>query len=370
LRRSLALQSFRLEADTHLTDLPRRRAAAYNALMPRPTGLRVRPRRPTGFTITGTVVGQRIRRRAQSNSVQLAREEATTLEAEILRTEWHGQRRGARSFAAAVQSYLEAAPRSEHTLSYVRRILAQLGDVRLASIDQDTATRLRSELLRPNAAPSTYLREIVTPLRAILRHAADRGWCDIPRIKAPTPPPGRTLYLLPSEVERLIAAAAPHLQPLLVFLVGTGARMSEAVYLEWRDVDLAGARAIFWKTKSGKRRNAHLPPCVVAALAKLPHREGKVFQSDKGRPYADRRGAYGGQIKKGWYGTIRRAGLASAFTPHDLRHTWASWHYALHRDLLALKTEGGWSSVTLVERYAHLLPAGQEPAIRCWLAAS
>jgi hypothetical protein len=29
-----------------------------------------------------------------------------------------------------------------------------------------------------------------------------------------------------------------------------------------------------------------------------------------------------------------------------------------------LKIEGGWSSVTLCERYAHLLPAGQEPAIR------
>ena len=27
-------------------------------------------------------------------------------------------------------------------------------------------------------------------------------------------------------------------------------------------------------------------------------------------------------------------------TPHDLRHTWASWHYGLHRDILPLKKEG------------------------------
>jgi hypothetical protein len=33
-------------------------------------------------------------------------------------------------------------------------------------------------------------------------------------------------------------------------------------------------------------------------LGTLPHREGPVFLSDKGRPYADRRGAHGGQIKK------------------------------------------------------------------------
>jgi hypothetical protein len=31
-------------------------------------------------------------------------------------------------------------------------------------------------------------------------------------------------------------------------------------------------------------------------------------------------------------------------------------HYAVHRDVLALKLAGGWSSVSLVERYAHLSP--------------
>jgi hypothetical protein len=36
----------------------------------------------------------------------------------------------------------------------------------------------------------------------------------------------------------------------------------------------------------------------------------------------------------------------------------------LHRDLLALKADGGWSSVELVERYAHVMPAGHEAAIR------
>jgi integrase len=322
------------------------------------------------LTISGTVAGQRIRRRAQSNDPKLAAEEAAALEADLLRTAWHGERRGSRSFAEAALSYLEAAPRSEHTKDYVRRMLLALGgEMRLGQIDQDAATRLRRGVLKPGAKPSTYLRQIVTPLRAILRHAADRGWCDTPRIATPKTPGGRTRYLLPDEAERLIALAAPHLRPLVTFLIGTGARMAEAVYLDWRDVDLSGARAIFWadRTKAGKRRNAALPPCVVAALANLPHREGPVFISDKGRPYADRRGSYGGQIKKGWKGAIRRAGLDPELTPHDLRHTWASWHYALQRDLLALKIEGGWSSVALVERYAHLLPAGQEAAIREFL---
>jgi integrase len=359
------LQSFRLEAVT----FPARRAAAYNAPMPRPTGLRVRPRRPAGFTITGTVAGQRIRRRAQSSDAKLAREEAATLEAQILRTSWHGQRRGARSFAVAVQSYLEAAPRSTNEQLRLNRLVQTLGDISLAAIDQQTAIELKRRMLRSEAAPGTYVREIIVPLRAILRHAQRLGWCDVPYFATPRTPAGRTLYLLPGEVERLIAVAAPHLRPLLMFLVGTGARMAEAIELDWRDVDLAGARAILWRTKSGKRRDAHLPPCVVAAFASLGFHEGKVFRRRDDHPYVSER-RYGGQIKRGWRCALSGAELSSDLTPHDLRHTWASWHYALHRDLLRLKLEGGWSSVALVERYAHLLPAGQEAAIQRFLAAS
>jgi integrase len=64
---------------------------------------------------------------------------------------------------------------------------------------------------------------------------------------------------------------------------------------------------------------------------------------------------------------IDRAGLDAELTPHACRHTWASWHYTLNRDLLALKVVGGWSSVALVERYAHLMPAGHAEAIKRFL---
>ncbi len=53
-------------------------------------------------------------------------------------------------------------------------------------------------------------------------------------------------------------------------------------------------------------------------------------------------------------------------TPHSLRHTWASWHYAEHRDMLRLRFDGGWSSVTLVERYAHLAPVTMAAEILAW----
>ena len=339
--------------------------------MSRPRGLRLSRRPDTGaLTIVGTVAGQRIRRRAQSDNRRLAEEEAAALEAAILRTAWHGERRGARSFSEAVISYLDSQPRAASTKRLLNRLLRAIGDVPLSAIDQSATVRARRAMLAADPAPGTVVRHVIVPLRAVLLHAHRLGWCDAPAFEIPRQPEGRTRYLLPSEADRLLDAAAPHLKPLLIFLICTGARMSEALELEWRDVDLTGARAIFWRTKGGKRRIARLVPRVVADLANLRHRTGQVFRTQKGTPYADHGRQGGGQIKTAWKSALGRATLDPELTPHSLRHSWASWHYAVHRDLLALKLEGGWSSVALVERYAHLLPGGHEADIRSWWHAS
>ena len=148
--------------------------------------------------------------------------------------------------------------------------------------------------------------------------------------------------------------------------------MSEAIYLSWddRSVDLTGGRVIFWadRTKAKKRRVAEMPPRVVAALANLPHRDGPVFRHNGGQAYAVR--SSGGQIHFGFGSAVARAGLNPDLTPHSCRHTWASWHYALHKDPLRLRYDGGWSTLDLVERYAHLLPAGHEAAIQKFLGLS
>jgi integrase len=332
--------------------------------------LKVTRRKSTGsLTISGTVAGHRIQRRASSDNLARAREEAAVLEARLLRTEWHGERRGSRTFDEALVSYLEALPRHENTKRRLRRLRAALGSVPLSAIDQDAVIRLKGSMLAAHAGPATVTREIVTPLRAVIRHAHRRGWCDAPVLDAPQAPTGRTIFMTPEQAEVLIAEAAAHLRPLLTFLLCTGARLSEAVYLDWRDVDLLGAHAIFWpdRTKSKRRRNVKLPSRVVAELANLPHRDGMVFRRPDGRAYEDRGGEYGGQIKTAWRSAIRRAGLDPSYTPHTCRHSWASWHYALNRDLLALKVDGGWSSVALVERYAHLMPAGHGERIRRFL---
>ena len=298
----------------------------------------------------------------------------------MLRDDWHGERRGVRSFAEAVVSYLAAAPRSPARQMTLQRLVRAIGRLPLGAVDQEALGRARGLVLRRGSGAATFTRQVIGPATAVLNHAHRRGWCDMPHFARARETPGRTRYLLPDEAERLVAAAADHLRPLLIFLLCTGARLSEALGLEWRDVDLQGARAIFQaeQTKSGRRRVVQLPPRCVVSLASLQRRDGRVFRTPAGEPYAtSRERGYGGQIKTAWRGALRRAFSEiagnyanSMLTPHDLRHSWASWHYALHRDPLALKAEGGWSSVALVERYAHLLPAGHETAIRTFWGIS
>jgi hypothetical protein len=185
--------------------------------------IRVIRRKDTGsLSLDSHVNGQRIRRRAQSDAPKLASEEAAALEAELLRTAWHGGRRGARSLAAAVTAYAEAKARSDAVLKRLNRLLRALGDVKLSEIDQDAVTRLKKTMLRPNPRDGTVYAEIISPLRAVLGLAHKRGWCDLSHFVIPKLTEGRTLYLFPDEAERLIAAAAPHLKPLPIFLLGTG----------------------------------------------------------------------------------------------------------------------------------------------------
>jgi integrase len=42
---------------------------------------------------------------------------------------------------------------------------------------------------------------------------------------------------------------------------------------------------------------------------------------------------------------------------HDLRHTWASWHVQRGTPLMVLKELGGWETIEMVQKYAHLAPS-------------
>ena len=146
--------------------------------------------------------------------------------------------------------------------------------------------RTRSTVPRARYIPRRRMQpniaEFYTPTCAVMTHAARRGWCAPLVLQRPRQPPGRTRWLKPDEADRLIDACGAHLQPLVIFMLYTGARVGEALWLDWRNVDLARAHVMFEKTKNGQPRGVPLHHRVVVALAALAYREAEVFRRPDG----------------------------------------------------------------------------------------
>ncbi|MFE8872744.1 tyrosine-type recombinase/integrase [Acetobacter persici] len=350
--------------------------------------------------VRGTVGGQSIYESTGTNSPKQAEAFRAKREAELWQESVYGKR-AVITFDRAAAAYLAAELRSDTTVTHIERLLGHFRGRKVASIkQQDLDEAYRSILTAGSEAKAaTKIRAILTPLRAILEFSAIRGWCDKPAFERPKVEQVRMQFLRPEEATALVNEAAPHIRPLLVFLIATGARMSEALELEWQDVDLDGARAVVWQ-KQGNERHIDLPPVAVIALSGIPWRDGRVFRPATkrrdsqgvmrwvvGDAYYDTNRTGGGQIKSAWASACRRAGLPGhervwtpkgekwpkrAFvpemSPHSLRHTFATWHYCANRDLLKLKEDGGWQTITMVTRYAKKMPDHYQGQIRKWWA--
>lgn len=296
--------------------------------------------------LRGTVRGQSVDESTGVAQKAAAEEIRARREAALVERSIRGSR-GVSTFLEAAVSYLERGGEAR----YLKPLLAHFGSARLADIDQG-AVEAAARKLYPGLRPASINRLVFTPVSAVMAHGARRKLCDKPSFERPEQPRGRVRWIALPEAERLIAASAEHLRPIVIFLFFTGARIGEALALDWREVDLSRAHAVFEETKNGDRRGIPLHPRVVAALANLKHREGAVFRRPDGQPYAEKPDG-GGQIKGAFRGACRRAGIED-FRPHDCRHTWATWHYAANRDIAALMRLGGWKSVAMVLRYAHV----------------
>lgn len=148
----------------------------------------------------------------------------------------------------------------------------------------------------------------------------------------------------------------------MLFLLGTGCRVSEMLRLERQDLHVGTAEAWIAESKTGAPRMVEIAGRALDALtaAGLPS-AGAVFRTPKGRPYTVEANR-GGQIKTGFDQARRAAGLGAEVTPHVLRHTWATWFYGATADFGRLLDLGGWARADMAQRYRKAAPR--------WIAAA
>lgn len=314
-----------------------------------------RPKSPY-YYIRGTINGVRIERSTGETSKSKAAAQIPDIIAEFYTrpncTDWREM-----SFAAAVSAYIDAG-RDERFLT---KILDHFEETPLGQIDNATMARA-SNALYPGRAPATIRRQLYAPVSAIINFVKDD------RLRAPAGGGKRTVFLTPEQAESLVRAAtgqpSPFLAPLMTFLLGQGCRMGETLRLDGTDVNLSARYAVLRDTKNSEDRTITLIPRVVAALSLLPTvgKPGPVFRRFDGRPFKEKV-RRGGQVRNPFAYAVETAGLDVNVTPHVLRHTWATWHYAVNKDPLSLKAEGGWKS-NEYQRYVKSAPSGLADAVR------
>jgi len=119
----------------------------------------------------------------------------------------------------------------------------------------------------------------------VLHHAAKQGWCDIPKpFTRPKFKDARNRWTRHEEADRILQNSAPHVRPLFVFVMLTGCRVSEAINLKWRDVDLEVRWLVLRDTKNGIDRGVPIHRQLVKVLSGLPSaatKQGPVFHRSR-----------------------------------------------------------------------------------------
>lgn len=221
----------------------------------------------------GTVAGRRLRGSTGTESAEIAQQ----IVGEIDRRAWKGHIHGPEAvltFAQAAILYREA----QKPTRFLDRIEDYWRDALVRNISVG-AIKQSAIALYPGTSGATRNRQVIVPTQAIINHAADMDLCQKISVKRF---PVETKEKVPATwewVEAFMAAANPHMGALACFMLLTGARISEALALDWTDVNLGSRRALVRQTKVGAERRAHLPAVLVAALANIEgERVGKVFR--------------------------------------------------------------------------------------------
>ena len=209
-----------------------------------------------------------------------------------------------------------------------------LDDIDAAALERVTQS-LRSEGLRASSVNSKMM-----DLRACLNVAHKLGYR---AEKAPSLAPLKKTDSKPSkwltleEAQALLDKVAhkPRWYALALFLLHTGARITETLSLTWDDIDTERELVTFRaeETKSGKSRSVPLLPEVVEALSRLDQDTERIWSYNR---------------------SAVRYALCS---PHILRHTFAAWRLSAGVSIAKVQAWLGHASIQMtVDLYGHIQP--------------
>lgn len=235
--------------------------------------------------------------------------------------------------------------------------------------------RYLAELDKARYARSTVNRRL-SALRSFLSWATVAGYAsDNPADVLMSGKKDKTLpHRIPQKEVRAILGAnaacvreendpvkrAPYLrnQALLEFLYASGARISEASSLLTSNFDAAQGQ-VRLSGKGSKERIVPVHQLAVETMMRYYHEARPLLlkgAEDPGYFFLSTRGKQFGPdvMRRMFHQTLKRAGVSSQYTPHDLRHTFASDVLDGGADLRSVQEMLGHASLSTTQIYTHL----------------
>jgi len=234
-------------------------------------------------------------------------------------------------------------------LTHLRWLNPYLKDRLLSEVTRDfidEVIKIRGDQGVSNAS----INRLLALIRSILRKAHyDWEWIDrIPKVRMLPEPKRRIRWITPEEAKRLINVLPDHLAYAMRFSLATGLRQGNMKNLKWSQIDLDRSACWIHPDQAKARKAIHVPlnGDAMKVLNDLKGVNDQYVFTYRGKPVTQ-------LTTKAWYKALKKAGIKE-FRWHDLRHTWASWHVQNGTPLNVLQELGGWESVEMVRRYAHL----------------
>jgi len=282
--------------------------------------------------------------------------------------------------------------RSPRTVKAYGREVRAFADF-LAGRGQDLTTADKAEIriyifeLKGRGLAGTSLGRALAGLRAFYHWRLKEGegeYNPAAQVAGPKSPARQALFLTEREMEILLSPEEPVGSPagapadesadplvrrdqaLLELTYSAGLRVGELVGLDLGDLDLARGVARVRQGKGAKDRLAPFGQPAARAVADYlavrgllagppqgPPQEPEegpeaLFLGRRGRRLSDR------EVRRVLAARLARAGLDGAFSPHSLRHSFATHMLSAGADLKAIGEMLGHSSLAATQRYTHL----------------
>ena len=297
-----------------------------------------RPASPFWY-VRGTFAGRAVYASTKEQDKADARRFKDALEVELARSA--GQKCHAATFRDAAEIYLEARQLGEDDRLRVDRLCAVIGDRLLTDIRQHVLVDAAAALY-PRCQPATKNRGVFTPASAVLHYAADNDLCPVIRVKKLKEKQPEPRALRREDAARLIAAADGKLKLLLVFLFTQGWRISDALRLQWQDIDLNEGAVRYHVSKTDEWLTMPLNLTVLDMLrAEASTQIGRVF------PWRGR-----DSLRNQQKLLCRKSGVF--FTWHMARHSFATWLAAEGATMKDIMEAGRWRNYKSIMRYVTI----------------